>query len=115
MCAGRLAPDGEHFGAELLSAVFDEPERRGFAVVGPRRVWMLGGETIFDAHAGDSRVVHNSLEQRILLIRPAEHPPAAMNVEIHSPRPLGRDDPQTDRPALTGNFDPACARGLHGP
>src|SRR5213596_1885021 len=115
MSAGRLAADDEHFGAELLPAVLDQPERRGFAVVGPGRVRMLGGETIVDAHAGDSRVVHNSLEQGILLIRPAEHPSAAVNVEIHAPRPLGRDDPQTDRPALTGNFDTACARRLDGP
>ena len=112
MSAGRLAADGQHVSVELLAAVLDDPERRRLAVVGRRRVRMLGGETIFDADAGQARVVHDLLEQGILLIRPPKYPSAAVDVQIDAPRSLGRDDVQANRPAVPGNFNPAGARGL---
>jgi hypothetical protein len=63
--AGGLAPDEETDGAELALRVLEEPQRGGFTVVGARRVRVLGGEPVVDAHEREIELLAENLVEEI--------------------------------------------------
>jgi hypothetical protein len=59
---------------------------------------MLGREAVVDAHRAQAGRIGELDEQRVLEVRRAQRPPAAMDVQIGAHgRLLGRDHPQPDR------------------
>ena len=116
MRAGGLAADQETVGAELALRVLHEPERRRLAVVGTGRIRVLGREPIVDAHHREPALVGDALVGDVGVVRRAERPAAAVEVQVDTARRRRRD--HADRDLAGGPRDLADTRridGEHGP
>jgi hypothetical protein len=104
VAARRVAADRRHGRQpQRLEAVAQEPQRRVLAVVARRRIRVLGRQAVVDADRAQSRGVGKLDEQRVLEVRRAQGPSAAVDVHVRAHGGLlGGDDPQPDRarPAL---------------
>ena len=112
MRAGQLAADGKLRCAEALDALTHHPECGGLAVVRPGRIGMLRREPVLHRDAGDVGAVRDALEQRIVQLRRAERPSAAMDMEEDAARRFRRDDAQVDRSGPAVDRDGLGAFGL---
>ena len=76
---------------------------------------MLRRQAIVDADHREARRVGGGLEARILQIGRAEHPAAAVEVQVDALRlALGLDDPQRDLAAAARDVLPARLGQEHG-
>jgi hypothetical protein len=83
---GRLAADRQHLGAELSLAVFDEPSRGRLAIIGTRRIRIFRGQPVFRSDNRLPGVVGDPFQHRILHIGAAEHPAAAVQMQVNPAR-----------------------------
>ena len=113
--ARRLAADREAVrGAELRRAAVEQPQGGVLAVVGPRRVGMLGREAVLDARGDQACRVGELHEAHVLLVGGAQRPAAAVDVqEGAGDLPVARrDDPQAHRAVAPVDLDPAGVVGV---
>src|SRR3712207_9403073 len=68
----------------LFRSLPDDPEGLRLAIVGSRRIGMLGGKAVLDGHHGQAAPFRQPVEPGILLVGRAPGPAAAMDVEIHA-------------------------------
>jgi hypothetical protein len=94
--ARRFAPYRQSVGAELFLTVLYQPSGSSLAIVRTRRVGVLRRQPIFDADNGLTRVVGDPLQHRILHVRAAQHPAAAVEMQINPARLRRCDHPQGD-------------------
>src|SRR5215208_3194602 len=107
MSASRLTADCEFAQAEALGALTYDPERSRLAVVRASRIGQFRPEAILHRHAGESGAIRDAFQQRIILIRRANRPAAAMDMKIQAARIVRRDDAQ-----LNGTGGPGDRRGF---
>src|SRR5262249_38240130 len=94
VCAGGFTPDEQSIAAELPLGVLDQPARGGLPVVGPGGEWVSRSQTVLDADRRQVRRGRQQLEQRVLLVRAAQPPTAAVQVEVDAGDALGNEYPQ---------------------
>ena len=100
MAAGRFAADRQCVGAELGFRMARQPHRGRFAIVRTRRVGVLWRQPVFHADHRQAGVVGDPLQHRVLHVGGAEHPAAAVDVQIDAARMVRGDDTQRDLVAV---------------
>ena len=94
----------------MLRPLAHEPQRRRLAIVGRARIRIFRGKAVFHRHATEADDVGDALQQGIVLIRRADRPAAAMDVEIDPTRILRSDDAQLHRTGRPRNCHRLGAR-----
>ena len=85
MTSGGLPADQQTVRAVLRRGIVDEPERGGLAIVGTRRVGVLGGAAgSRRSPSQGSDALLSRIVQQVHHLGLAGHPPAAVDVE-HRP------------------------------
>ena len=101
--AGAFAADGERVGAELALRVLDQPDGGGFAVVVGRRVGMFGREPVADGDDGLLGRLRAGPELHVLRVVAADHPAAAVDVEVDPAHGFGHEDADGDLAGRPGD------------
>ena len=94
----------------MLRPLAHDPQRRRLAIVGCGRIGIFRREPVFRRHGGEAYDVGDAFEQRIVLVRRADGPAAAVDVKIQPARILRRDDAQLHRPRRPGDRQRLGAR-----
>ena len=94
--AGGFAADGEGVGAELGLSVLDEPGGGGFAVVVGCGPAVFGGEAVADGDDGLLGGLGAGPEALICAVVGADHPAAAVDVEVDAADGFGDEDADGD-------------------
>ncbi len=94
MGAGGLAAYEKTIGAELRHGVTCQPQRRTLAVIQRRGERVLGGEAVVDAEHGEPRGTGEVPQPLVLPIGRAEHPAAAMHMQVYALDHSRDQDPQ---------------------
>ena len=98
MRPGAFAADGDAGCSVLFGQLFDDPDRRGLAVIGAGGPWLFRAEAILDGNADAARLRRQILHPVIALGGRPDGPAAAVDVnEDASWVAFGQADPNLAR------------------
>ena len=99
---------------ERLEALAQQPQRRVLAVVGRRRIGVLGRQAVVDAHRAQAGGVGELDEQRVLEVAPRSAPTRRRGYAGRRPRRSARARPPAARSGPSGPRSSGPARGRAG-